>query len=172
MSIPIGSKVRRDDRYARVGTLLSVADGIALIKYSDAPGGFLTGAIRVAEMVHVCSETVGSRHRYPCGRPVKEGNLCGVHAEAERRRREASAKYVEEHRLKAEGRIEMKRLIAAYDMEDRAPSIRIQSVEHQTVTLTLDDLLSLAGAGCNICGKAIQDRAPHLCPEHEDGGES
>ena len=75
----------------------------------------------------------------------------------------------ERYQRKTDARVEMQRMIAAYGLDEEFLSIRIQSVEHQTVTLPLDDLLSLSGSVCRICGKGLEDRESHLCPEPDRG---
>ena len=89
MSIPIGKKVKNaKKKSAPVGILASINGETAEVLY---PGIYARKDsiefLPVSDLIQVCSEKVYSDFSsYVCDRPVKEGNLCGIHAGALKRR--------------------------------------------------------------------------------------
>lgn len=151
--IKVGMYVKdKTKKYAPVGVvseLLGDGSQAASVGYSDRYGrstGFRV--IDIANLIHVCKRTTGSGYEHSmCGRPVKEGNLCGIHAAADRRVKEnrererkawenAQRKRLERDQLRAR----MERRINDLDMIDR---VDVQDPEKDTVTLTLTALEEL-----------------------------
>lgn len=135
-------------KYASVGFIEDIKNGIANVKYSLRYGrGSTNEKIAVENLIHVCKRmTSNGFDSSPCGRPVKEGNLCGLHAAADRRvtqRREADrVKQEEADAYRAETRrltLEMQAKIDKAKLTGIATPLHARN---NTVSISLDTLLS------------------------------
>lgn len=102
----------------------------------------------LSELTHVCQETVFKDYSSnECGRPVKEGNLCGVHNGAKKRRENQRAKWAAEAEAAQLRREELRKVKARMEQKlaDKGLTDKIVSLNenHETVTVNLDTLLDL-----------------------------
>lgn len=152
--IKVGMYVKdRTKKYAPVGVVIELlGDGsqAAAVQFTDAYGRERgrTDPIKIDNLIHICNRNTGSGfERSMCGRPVKEGNLCGIHAAADRRvkeNREREQKVWEDARRKraerAQLQAQMEQRINRLDMIAR---VSVQDPERDTVTLPLTALEEL-----------------------------
>lgn len=153
MSIPIGKKVKSTKKkYAPVGVLVGIKDGVAEVTYRKSPSRELvTETHPVEDLVQVCRKTIHRDYSLrECGRPVKEGDLCGVHAGAIKRAEKAQQDRAEQERRAREYREETAVLTQALNeqidsrgLRVTAPSLKVLYARNGTVALELADLLNL-----------------------------
>lgn len=153
MSIEIGKKVKSTKKkYAPVGVLVAVEDGVADVSYRKAYSRErLIETHPVEDLVQVCRVTVSRDFSVSeCGRPVKEGDLCGVHAGAIKRAEKAQQDRAEQERRAREYREEtlvltqsLNEQIDSRGLRVTAPSLKVLHAREGTVVLELADLLNL-----------------------------
>ena len=153
MSIPIGKKVKSTKKkYAPVGILMDVKDGAAKVEYKRAYSRerFIE-THPVEDLIQVCREAIYRDYSLrECGRPVKEGDLCGVHAGAIKRAEKAQQDRAEQERRAREYREEtlvltqsLNEQIDSRGLRVTAPSLKVLHARNGTVVLELADLLNL-----------------------------
>ena len=153
MSIPIGKKVKlATDQNSPVGVVVAIDGEEAQVEYRSTYGmSFDVKKHPLSDLIQVCSERV---HRdfssYECGRPVKEGDLCGVHAGAQKRRETQRQKWKAEQEAANAYLAETRQLEAALNtqIDSRglrigAPSLKVLRAREGTVSIRLDELLTL-----------------------------
>lgn len=153
MSIPIGKKVKSTKKKsAPVGVLVAVEDGVAKVSYrKEYSRELFIETHPVEDLVQVCRETVYRDFlSNECGRPVKEGDLCGVHAGAIKRAEKAQQDRAEQERRAREYREEtlvltqsLNEQIDSRGLRVTAPSLKVLHARNGTVVLELADLLNL-----------------------------
>lgn len=153
MSIPIGKKVKSTKKKSTpVGVLVAVEDGVAKVSYrKEYSRELFIETHPVEDLVQVCRETVYRDFlSNECGRPVKEGDLCGVHAGAIKRAEKAQQDRAEQERRAREYREEtlvltqsLNEQIDSRGLRVTAPSLKVLHARNGTVVLELADLLNL-----------------------------
>ena len=149
MAVKVNPKIKK---HASVGNIDEIKDGIAKVRYSIRYGrGSTYEEHPVANLIHVCNRIMSSGfNTSKCGKPAKEGNLCGIHAAADRRIKNN----VEKERAAQEAanayRTETRLIEAALDeqidsrgLRELAPSLKVLHARNGTVSLELSDLLDL-----------------------------
>lgn len=134
----------------QIGIIESVDGDKATLKFTArwAPATF--EEFPVSSLTHVCGRAVhrdGGYSLSPCGRPVKEGDLCGLHAGVKKRREAQRAKWrAEEEAAKAE-RERLRKVQAWMEgcIADRGLESAITRInpKTETVELKLSDLIDL-----------------------------
>lgn len=132
----------------QIGTIESVDGEKAILKFARRWQPATFEEFPVSDLTHVCGGTVhGTYEISMCGRPVKDGDLCGVHARAKKRQEAQRAKWrAEEEAFKAERerlrkvRAEMERLVAGRGLEGVITRINPKT---ETVELNISDLIDL-----------------------------
>ena len=104
----------------------------------------------LSELTHVCQATTSSHDSYgyrECGRPVKEGNLCGIHNGARKRRENQKAKWRAEEEAARVRRDQAAATRARMEQEIKSKGLTevIEKIDpvQKTVTLSLSRLLDL-----------------------------
>lgn len=153
MTIDIGKKVKNaKKKSAPVGILVGINGETAEVMYRGIyTRKDSTESLPLSDLVQVCSEKIYSDFSsYACDRPVKEGNLCGIHAGALKRREarlqkdkealDAAKKYLAETRqLEAA----LNTQIDSRGLRIGAPSLKVLRAREGTVSIRLDELLTL-----------------------------
>lgn len=145
--IKVGMYVKdKTKKYAPVGMVNDVLeDGsqTASVEFSLRYGRVKTyEAIKIENLIHACKRnTVSGFERSMCGRPVKEDDLCGIHAAADRRVKANRVREEEERDAARRRRDEMAQLRA--QMEDRIErlditgEVTVERPQMDTVTIPL-----------------------------------
>ena len=148
MSFPeIGQKAEhtRD----KVIGVISVIDGETVtLRFSSRWSVATFEDYPLSELTHVCQETVRANYSSrECGRPVKEGNLCGIHNGARKRKENQKAKWRAEEEAARVRRDQVAATRARMEQEIKSKGLtemieRVDPVQ-ETVTLSLSRLLDL-----------------------------
>ena len=105
--------------------------------------------VAVERLTKVCREVTWNGYSsHTCGRPAKEGKLCGIHAGARKRVETNNAKRQAEADAAASYRAET-RLLEAHlnseidkrELRTQAPSLTVLHARNGTVSIKLDELL-------------------------------
>lgn len=151
--IEVGMYVKQNhSKHTRVGLVVDLlGDGTktAMIEYQDRYGRDRTlEPVEISLLIHVCNRKVRQRFDYHyCGRPVKEGNLCGIHAAADRRvkeNRERDRKAREDARHRRDEMIQLRARME--ERINRLPvsyNIKVEDPATDTVTIPLSALEEL-----------------------------
>lgn len=142
MAVKVNPKIKQ---YAPVGNIDEIKNGIAKVRYGIRYGrGFTYEEHPVANLIHVCNRisSVGF-DSHICARPVKEGNLCGIHAAADRRVQANQQKASEEATSRALYRAETDRLTKAMQgkLDRHHIDAQVLNARNNTVSISLDTLL-------------------------------
>jgi len=153
--LEIGQKAKLKNRNAknahRVGKIWDIQDGIAHLTTIRQFGANENWHAPVEDLIHVCSERPMQGYQsYECGRPAKEGNLCGIHAGVRKRVLKNREREAEAARLAREHRNETALITKALEeqldkrgLRESAPSLSVLHARNGTVSLKLDELLDL-----------------------------
>lgn len=149
MTIEIGKHARQGSKpNGPVGKLVRVEDGQATLeghtRFRETP----TFTAPADDLVQVCGRVMwGGYDSRLCGRPVKEGDLCGIHAGAEKRVRNNLAKATAEAKANEERRKREAQRRNEADAELRAAGVEYDYLTTAggvvKVTLTLDQVRAL-----------------------------
>lgn len=148
--LKVGWKVRLNTKkYAPVGKIKKIDGDAAEVEYFYRYAR--TAEVKthlVKDLIHVCNKVVHRGYDWnECGRPVKEGNLCGLHLGHKKRRERETAKRQEEleaSRRRADEAAQKRQDMQA-TLEERGLLSRIELLDpvRETVTLKLDTLLDI-----------------------------
>ena len=142
MTVKVKPSVKK---YAPAGTIEDIENGIANVKYglSYSRGGTYE-KVAVENLIHVCKRLISRGHHHtPCGKPVKEGNLCGIHAAADRRAQANQQKASEEEMARTLYGAETDRLTKAMQgkLDGHQIDAQVLNARNNTVSISLDILL-------------------------------
>ena len=142
MAVKVKPSVKK---YAHAGTIEDIENGMANVRYSNSYGlGSTNEKIAVENLIRVCKRvsSVGF-DSHICARPVKEGNLCGIHAAADRRAQANQQKASEEEMARTLYGAETDRLTKAMQgkLDGHQIDAQVLNARDNTVSISLDILL-------------------------------
>ena len=150
MSFPeIGQKAK-NTRDKVIGVVADIDGETVTLRFSSRWSVATFEDYPLSELTHVCQKTTPSHDGYghrECGRPVKEGNLCGIHNGARKRKENQEAKWRAEEEAARVRRDQVAATRALMEQEIKSKGLtevieRIDPVQ-KTVTLSLSRLLDL-----------------------------
>ena len=150
MSSPeIGQKAK-NTRDKMIGVVAAIDGETVTLRFSNQWSVATFEDYPLSELTHVCQKTTASPGGYghrECGRPVKEGNLCGIHNGARKRKENQKAKWRAEEEAARVRRDQVAATRARMEQEIKSKGLtemieRVDPVQ-ETVTLSLSRLLDL-----------------------------
>ena len=148
MSFPeIGQKAK-NTRDKVIGVVAGIDGETVTLRFSSRWSVATFEDYPLSELTHVCQETVYANYRsHECGRLVKEGNLCGIHNGARKRRENQRAKWRAEEEAARVRRDQVAATRARMEQEIKSKGLTevIEKIDpvQKTVTLSLSRLLDL-----------------------------